>query len=107
MDLASTFRYMIVFSRERLRGWTRGDHELGEWARIARGKRRGQESLAPPGLGKGGSSLEEIGWDIVGKDKDKSCDKAKGRVKSCAGWDKGKWKGKGEGKGKWKPSEEE
>ena len=48
-----------------------------------------------------------MGWDIVGKDMGKSCDQARGGVKSCAGWDKGKWKGKGEGKGKWKPSEEE
>ena len=71
------------------------------------GKSTGKNRLRPLAWEKGGSSLEEIGWDIVGKDKDKSCDKAKGRVKSCAGWDKGKWKGKGEGKGKWKPSEEE
>ena len=70
-------------------------------------KARARIACAPRLGKKGGSSLEEIGWDIVGKDKDKSCDKAKGRVKSCAGWDKGKWKGKGEGKGKWKPSEEE
>ena len=43
-------------------------------------------------MGKGGSSLEEIDWDIVETDR---------------GRGKGKWKGKGQGKGRWKPSEEE
>ena len=56
-----------------------------------------------PGLGKGGSSLDEMGWDFVGKDMGKSCDQARGGVKSCAGWDNGTWKGKGKGKGKWNP----
>ena len=67
-------------------------------------------------MGKGGSSLDEMGWDFVGKDMGKSCDQARGGVKSCAGWDNGTWKGEGKGKGKgrwnpgihsWKPSEEE
>ena len=56
-----------------------------------------------------------MGWDFVGKDMGKSCDQARGGVKSCAGWDNGTWKGEGKGKGKgkwnpgihsWKPSEE-
>ena len=67
-------------------------------------------------MGKGGSSLDEMGWNFVGKDMLKSCDQAGRGVKSCVGWDNDTWKREGTGKGKgklnpairsWKPSDEE